>query len=42
MFVPYLRDQVLIVPVSAFDSAEAMQAEAASYEELWAEMRNEI
>lgn len=42
MFVPYLRDQVLIVPVSAFDSAETMQAEAASYEELWAEMRNEM
>ncbi|OHC56083.1 MAG: hypothetical protein A3D16_04935 [Rhodobacterales bacterium RIFCSPHIGHO2_02_FULL_62_130] len=42
MFVPYLRDQVLIVPVSAFDNAEAMRAEAASYEELWAGMRDEM
>jgi hypothetical protein len=42
MFVPYLRDQVLIVPVSAFTSADDLRAEAAAYEELWAEMRQEL
>ena len=42
MFVPYLRDQVLIVPLAAFTSAADMKAEAAAYEELWAEMRNEM
>lgn len=42
MFVPYLRDQVLIVPLAAFTSAADMKAEAAAYEELWAEIRNEM
>ena len=42
MFVPYLRDQVLIVPLAAFASAADMKAEAAAYEELWAEMRHEM
>lgn len=42
MFVPYLRDQVLIVPLAAFTSAADMKAEAAACEELWAEMRNEL
>lgn len=42
MFVPFLQDQVLIVPVSAFGSAADLRAEAAAYEELWAEMRHEL
>ena len=42
MFVPYLRHHILIVPVAAFDSADDLRAEAAAYEQLWAEMRQEM
>jgi hypothetical protein len=30
------------VPVAAFASGDDMKAEAAAYEELWAEMRQEM
>ena len=42
LFVPFLANGLLIIPVSAFKSADEMRAHAAAWEDLWGEIREEL
>ena len=42
LFVPFLANGLLIIPVSAFKSADEMRAHSAAWEEVWVEIRDKL